>query len=129
MRLVLSILLAAVIAAGQEFSSPPAQAQGVSQNGTSSGNSASNTGLTTAGTGQSQPATSAPDETPASAPSTTSLPSANSQTPANHPVLKVTTRLVLVDVVVTDGSGRPVTDLKQSDFEVRENGKSQNIVA
>jgi hypothetical protein len=32
-------------------------------------------------------------------------------------------------VVVTDNSGRPVTDLKQTDFEVRENGKPQKVVA
>lgn len=44
-------------------------------------------------------------------------------------VLKVTTRLVVVDVVVTDHSGTPATDLKKEDFEVRENGKPQKIVA
>lgn len=42
-------------------------------------------------------------------------------------VLKVTTRMVLVDVVTTDGSGRPVLDLKADDFEVKENGKKQTI--
>ena len=49
--------------------------------------------------------------------------------PANAPgtVLKVTTHLVLVDVVVTDSSGQPISGLKASDFDVRENGKSQKI--
>lgn len=35
----------------------------------------------------------------------------------------------MVDVVVTDHSGTPVTDLKREDFEVRENGKPQKLVA
>jgi hypothetical protein len=33
------------------------------------------------------------------------------------------TDLVDVDVVVTDGDGRPITGLKQADFEIREDGK------
>ena len=48
---------------------------------------------------------------------------------ASITVLKVTTRLVLVDVVVTDHSGAPATDLKKENFEVREDGKPQKIVA
>lgn len=42
-------------------------------------------------------------------------------------VLRVTTRLVLVDVVVTDHDGRPVTDLKPEDFTLLENNKPQPI--
>src|SRR5215813_11573244 len=42
-------------------------------------------------------------------------------------VLKVTTRLVIVDVVATDHKGLPVKDLKQSDFVVTEDGKQQNV--
>ena len=34
---------------------------------------------------------------------------------------------VLVDVVVRDGKGRPVTDLTAADFELREDGKAQAI--
>jgi VWFA-related protein len=41
--------------------------------------------------------------------------------------LKATTRLVLIDVVVTDSSGSPVTDLKGSDFELLEKGRIQQI--
>lgn len=41
--------------------------------------------------------------------------------------LRVTTRLVMVDVVVRDKAGQPVTDLKASDFTVSEKGKPQKI--
>src|SRR5579864_1814471 len=40
-------------------------------------------------------------------------------------VLKVKTRLVVVDVVARDAKGAPVTDLKQEDFTVVEDGKEQ----
>jgi VWFA-related protein len=47
---------------------------------------------------------------------------------ANAPaVFKTTTRLVVVDVVATDGKGRPVTDLQAADFTVQENGKPQQV--
>lgn len=41
--------------------------------------------------------------------------------------LKTATHLVLVDVVATDGKGKPVTDLKAEDFAVMEDGHSQSI--
>ena len=40
-------------------------------------------------------------------------------------VLRVTTRLVLVDVVVTDKNGNALTDLTRDDFELLENGKER----
>jgi len=43
--------------------------------------------------------------------------------------IKVQSQLVVVDVTVTDGHGRPVTDLRRSDFQVFENGKSQRMIA
>jgi VWFA-related protein len=54
------------------------------------------------------------------------------QQPANQPVRsKATfesfTTAVLVDVVVRDGKGRPVTDLTAADFELREDGAPQTI--
>jgi hypothetical protein len=56
-------------------------------------------------------------------------PSAN---PAAHPqpqspTFRATTRLVVVDVVATNGKGEPVTDLDAADFAVLENGKPQQV--
>ncbi|MGZ4875097.1 MAG: VWA domain-containing protein [Candidatus Angelobacter sp.] len=56
---------------------------------------------------------------------------AASQSPENSGkapfTLKTATHLVLVDVVATDGKGRPVTDLKGEDFVVTEDGHSQTV--
>jgi VWFA-related protein len=43
------------------------------------------------------------------------------------PVLRTTTRAVLVDVVVTKGNGDPVLGLAKGDFALTENGKPQSI--
>ena len=43
------------------------------------------------------------------------------------PTVRVNTRLVLVDVVVTDKQGKPVSGLKTEDFTVEEKGKKQKI--
>ena len=40
---------------------------------------------------------------------------------------KAATRLVIVDVVATNGKGEPVTDLEAKDFTVSENGKQQQV--
>jgi VWFA-related protein len=45
------------------------------------------------------------------------------------PTFKSTTRVVLVDMVVTDRNGKPVHDLKAQDFSVLDGGKAQRIVA
>ena len=42
-------------------------------------------------------------------------------------VVKITTNLIQIDVVVTDKKGNQVTDLKPEDFEIYENGKKQDI--
>src|SRR5215470_16140897 len=42
-------------------------------------------------------------------------------------VMRATTRLVVVDVVVTDSKGQPVANLKADDFAVYEDGKQQKI--
>jgi VWFA-related protein len=51
------------------------------------------------------------------------------QAPADVPSItfRTNTRLVLVDVVVTDKKGQPVTGLKTDDFALEENGKKQKI--
>jgi VWFA-related protein len=46
---------------------------------------------------------------------------------AETPVFRTTTRLVQINVVVHDNHGQPVTDLKQQDFTVLEQGKPQRI--
>jgi VWFA-related protein len=42
-------------------------------------------------------------------------------------VVKISTALIQLDVVVTDKSGKLVTDLKPEDFEISENGERQTI--
>jgi VWFA-related protein len=51
------------------------------------------------------------------------------QAPTEVPSItfRTNTRLVLVDVVVTDKKGQPVTALKAEDFTVEENGKKQKV--
>ncbi len=56
----------------------------------------------------------------------TILPAQQSEPPAS-PVIRVTTRLVMVDVIAVDKSGKPVTDLKQDEFVIEESGKKQKI--
>ena len=51
------------------------------------------------------------------------------QGPTDVPAITIrtSTRLVMVDVVVTDKKGEPVTGLKAENFTVEENGKKQKI--
>ncbi len=44
-------------------------------------------------------------------------------------VIKENVRRVIVDVVVTDGSGRPVRGLTRDDFSVAEDGKPQRVLS
>ena len=44
-------------------------------------------------------------------------------------VLRAVTRLVVVDVVATNGKGEAVTDLKKEDFTILEDGKEQKLTA
>lgn len=63
-------------------------------------------------------------------PTTTTAPTPPPATPTrdeDDEVVRITTNLVQVDAVVTDRSGRQVTDLRAEDFEVLENGRPQQI--
>jgi VWFA-related protein len=52
------------------------------------------------------------------------------QTPAPvPPTIRVTTHMVLVDVVVTDKQGKAVPNLHAEDFTLEENGKTQKIAS
>ena len=55
------------------------------------------------------------------------LPAQSPQEPLPTLTIRVSTRLVLVDVVVTDKHGRPVLGLQPADFTVIEKGKTQKI--
>ncbi|MEQ1646695.1 MAG: VWA domain-containing protein, partial [Pyrinomonadaceae bacterium] len=59
---------------------------------------------------------------------TTAFGQTPSPTPDLNDIVKITTKLVQVDVVVTDKKGTTVRDLKVSDFEVTQDGKVQKIV-
>ncbi len=47
--------------------------------------------------------------------------------PVEDDVVKISTNLIQLDVVVTDKNGKQVTDLKPEDFEIYENGKKQDV--
>ena len=49
-------------------------------------------------------------------------------TPDSDDVVKITTKLVQVDVVVTDKKGAQVRDLTAADFELLQDGKAQKIM-
>lgn len=49
------------------------------------------------------------------------------KSPDDIDVIKVTSNLVNVDVMVKDKKGKPITDLKADDFVLSENGARQNI--
>ena len=132
MRLLALIVSAFFGFAAQEPQQPatPSQSSAVSQEKSAPANTPSQ--AAPSATQQPAPGQSAPPSsaTPASSAQQSSPQSTAAQAglaTAPSTVLKVTTRLVLVDVVVTDNSGRPITDLKATDFEVRENGKWQKI--
>ena len=102
-----------------EVSTPgvPAQSQAATVKPESS---ATATNGSSAGPTTSAPVVAAniPTPPPASAAPDTAAPD-------NTPVFRATTRLVQVDVVVTDKQGHPITGLKQSDFTLMQDGRLQ----
>src|SRR5215831_15847294 len=63
------------------------------------------------------------------APQQQDQPATDQQNPAGQPtpLFRTGINFVRVDVIITDKSGAPVADLKQSDFEVLEDGKPQTV--
>jgi VWFA-related protein len=57
----------------------------------------------------------------------TPTPSPEQQQPESDEVVRITTNLVQVDAVVTDKSGKLVTDLKPDEVEILEDGRQQKI--
>lgn len=61
------------------------------------------------------------------APPSQSRTSTNQKADTSRPSLRIVTQMVQVDVIAKDRDGHPVTDLKQSDFTLYDNGKKQDI--
>lgn len=75
---------------------------------------------------QPQPQTPTPAPSRRTPPPAASPPVPTLQDTQDPDVVRITTNLVQVDVVVTK-DGKPVTDLKPEDFEIFEDGKQQTI--
>ena len=73
-------------------------------------------------TGTPPPATQTPPPTQTSTPTPSPTPG-----PQQTPTFRALVDSISVDVTVVDKQGKPVTDLKQEDFEIRETGKPQTI--
>src|ERR1700730_17545072 len=54
-------------------------------------------------------------------------PSTSQQPDSDDDVVKISTKLVQVDVVVTDKNGKPVADLKPEEVQIFEDGRPQKI--
>ena len=87
--------------------------------------------LATAAAAQTAPSTASQppaQNAPAGADSTTGFaPPTLGQDSTPAKTFKTSTRLVVVDVVVTDKKGSPVRDLKREDFRVLEDGREQQL--
>src|ERR1044071_8171931 len=53
--------------------------------------------------------------------------SASSQKPAETDVVRITTNLVQVDAVITDRSGKQITDLKPEELQLTEDNRERKI--
>ena len=89
-------------------------------------------GAPQAGTAEprARPAAAAADQPAKPVQATPPDPAGSNQTPGQppeRPLFRAGINFVRVDAIVTDRSGRIVTDLKQTDFEVSEAGKPQTV--
>ncbi len=57
----------------------------------------------------------------------TQAPTDSSATEAARPALRVVQQMVQVDIIAKDRDGKPVQNLRQSDFTVYDNGRKQDI--
>src|SRR5215467_2904359 len=87
--------------------------------------------LLLAGTLYAQSAQPSPASPAAAQQDSPSAPASQQAAPGQSPemVLKVTTRMVVVDVVVRDKKDQGVPDLEATDFIVREDGVEQKVSA
>ena len=87
-------------------------------------------GLGTDSSAQADPA--APVTAPAQPPPAAATPPAPAQQPARNPdgtyTIRQSSRIVVLDVVVTDAKGNLVTDLKREDFHVTEAKETQTVL-
>ncbi len=81
-----------------------------------------------AGAPLTPPVAAASQATPqASSPPEVQTVAKQDSTASQTPILRTTSREVVVDVVVTKGNDDPVLGLRQQDFNIMEDGKPQNI--
>jgi VWFA-related protein len=59
--------------------------------------------------------------------SSTAMLAQSAQPPTTTPVFKTSTHAVIIDVVVDNGKGEPVSGLRKEDFRIFEDGKPQSI--
>ena len=87
--------------------------------------------LSAAAADTQQPSTngapSAPGAPAAPAPSSQAAPETPASPQSQQPTFRAGINFVRVDAIVTDKQGSPIPDLKQTDFEVLEDGKPQSI--
>jgi VWFA-related protein len=74
-----------------------------------------------------RPAIAGEPKEPKPMPQLKQRPPATQYNDESFATLKITTNLVVLDVVATDEKGRPVTDLKPEDFTLLEDNKEQKI--
>ena len=58
---------------------------------------------------------------------TQTAPPKAKDTQQNEPTIRIETELVQIEVIVTDKAGKPVRDLRREDFELKEDGKPQDV--
>ncbi|HEY2859665.1 MAG TPA: VWA domain-containing protein, partial [Terracidiphilus sp.] len=83
--------------------------------------------LTSSPAPEPAPAPALPEMSSSAATGIPDVPANSAPAPDGEFSLKITSRLVDIGVVAFDKKGRPVTDLKQEDFEVYDEGRKQDI--